>query len=101
MSGYGKSFHGTHKASDFLYGWHHTYPVSHVAPLHSSVNKPFKGDYLEISKNPKYQKLNSAVDEKVLLADVVNKINRANGKVREESPTHALQHLLFSLLYLQ
>ncbi|XP_032385525.1 unconventional myosin-Ib isoform X7 [Etheostoma spectabile] len=46
----------------------------------SSVSQPFKGDYLEISKNPKYQKLNSAVDEKVLLADVVNKINRANGK---------------------
>nr|XP_020450317.1 unconventional myosin-Ib isoform X2 [Monopterus albus] len=46
----------------------------------SSVSQPFKGDYLEISKNPKYQKLNNAVDEKVLLADVVNKINRANGK---------------------
>ncbi|XP_053183967.1 unconventional myosin-Ib isoform X2 [Scomber japonicus] len=46
----------------------------------SSVSQPFKGDYLEISKNPKYQKLNSAVEEKVLLADVVNKINRANGK---------------------
>ncbi|XP_029315695.1 unconventional myosin-Ib isoform X4 [Cottoperca gobio] len=46
----------------------------------SSVSQPFMGDYLEISKNPKYQKLNSAVDEKVLLADVVNKINRANGK---------------------
>uniref|UniRef100_A0A672IG85 Unconventional myosin-Ib n=1 Tax=Salarias fasciatus TaxID=181472 RepID=A0A672IG85_SALFA len=47
----------------------------------SSVSQPFKGDYLEISKNPKYQKLSSAVDDKVLLADVVNKINRANGKV--------------------
>lgn len=47
-----------------------------------SVSQPFKGDYLEISKNPKYQKLNNAVEEKVLLADVVNKINRANGKVR-------------------
>ncbi|XP_076602591.1 unconventional myosin-Ib isoform X5 [Chaetodon auriga] len=46
----------------------------------SSVSKPFKGDYLEIRKNPKYQKLNSAVEEKVLLADVVNKINRANSK---------------------
>ncbi|XP_032422840.1 unconventional myosin-Ib isoform X4 [Xiphophorus hellerii] len=46
----------------------------------SSVRQPFKGDYLEISKNPKYQKLSSAVDEKILLADVVNKINRANGK---------------------
>ncbi|KAF5905910.1 unconventional myosin-Ib isoform X6, partial [Clarias magur] len=46
----------------------------------SSVGQPFKGDYLEINKNPKFQKLNTAVDEKVLLADVVNKINRANGK---------------------
>lgn len=45
------------------------------------MSQPFKGDYLEITKNPKYQKLSSAVDEKVLLADVVNKINRANGKV--------------------
>ncbi|XP_055493758.1 unconventional myosin-Ib isoform X3 [Leucoraja erinacea] len=46
----------------------------------NSVQQPFQGDYLEISKNPKYQKLNGAVEEKILLADVVNKINRANGK---------------------
>lgn len=37
---------------------------------------------MELSKNPKYQKLNSLVEDKVLLADVVSKINRANGKVR-------------------
>uniref|UniRef100_A0A673H0J0 Unconventional myosin-Ib n=1 Tax=Sinocyclocheilus rhinocerous TaxID=307959 RepID=A0A673H0J0_9TELE len=48
----------------------------------SSVGQPFKGDYVEITKNPKYQKLNSLVEDKVLLADVVSKINRANGKVR-------------------
>lgn len=58
-----------------------------------SVSQPFKGDYLEISKNPKYQKLNSAVDEKVLLADVVNKINRANGKVRKHTHAHTPQYL--------
>uniref|UniRef100_UPI00398F7CAE unconventional myosin-Ib isoform X2 n=1 Tax=Pristiophorus japonicus TaxID=55135 RepID=UPI00398F7CAE len=46
----------------------------------NSVRQPFHGDYLEISKNPKYQKLNGAVEEKIVLADVVNKINRANGK---------------------
>ncbi|XP_031415395.1 unconventional myosin-Ib isoform X8 [Clupea harengus] len=46
----------------------------------SSVSQSFKGDYLEINKNPKYQKLNSVVEEKILLADFVNKINRANGK---------------------
>uniref|UniRef100_A0A671SY71 Unconventional myosin-Ib-like n=1 Tax=Sinocyclocheilus anshuiensis TaxID=1608454 RepID=A0A671SY71_9TELE len=47
----------------------------------SSVGQPFKGDYVEITKNPKYQKLNSFAEDKVLLADVVSKINRANGKV--------------------
>ncbi|XP_026074257.1 unconventional myosin-Ib-like isoform X5 [Carassius auratus] len=46
----------------------------------SSVGQPFKGDYVEITKNPKYQKLNSFVEDKVLLADMVSKINRANGK---------------------
>lgn len=46
------------------------------------MSQPFKGDYLEITKNPKYQKLSSAMEDKVLLADVVNKINRANGKVQ-------------------
>uniref|UniRef100_A0A4W3J562 Myosin IB n=1 Tax=Callorhinchus milii TaxID=7868 RepID=A0A4W3J562_CALMI len=46
----------------------------------NSVSQPFQGDYLEISKNPKYQKLNIAVEDKVVLADIVNKINRANGK---------------------
>uniref|UniRef100_A0A4W5JN20 Myosin IB n=1 Tax=Hucho hucho TaxID=62062 RepID=A0A4W5JN20_9TELE len=54
--------------------------LSRDALLLFSVSQPFKGDYLEIQKNPKYQKLNSAVEEKVLLADLVNKINRANGK---------------------
>ncbi|XP_052004983.1 unconventional myosin-Ib-like isoform X7 [Xyrauchen texanus] len=46
----------------------------------NSVGQPFKGDYVEMNKNPKYQKLNNVVDDKVLLADVVSKINRANGK---------------------
>ncbi|KAL4616612.1 unconventional myosin-Ib-like isoform X1 [Arapaima gigas] len=46
----------------------------------SSVSKPFKGDYLEISQNPKYSKLRGLLEEKVVVADVVNKINRANGK---------------------
>uniref|UniRef100_A0A4W4FMD1 Unconventional myosin-Ib n=1 Tax=Electrophorus electricus TaxID=8005 RepID=A0A4W4FMD1_ELEEL len=42
----------------------------------SSVGQPFKGDYLDINKNPKYQKLNIVMDEKLLLADVINKVNR-------------------------
>lgn len=46
-----------------------------------SVGQPFQGAYLEISENPKYKKLTDAVDEKIIIAEVVNKINRANGKV--------------------
>ncbi|XP_017584218.1 unconventional myosin-Ib isoform X5 [Corvus cornix cornix] len=46
----------------------------------ASVGQPFQGAYLEISENPKYKKLTDAVDEKIIIAEVVNKINRANGK---------------------
>ncbi|RXM99281.1 Unconventional myosin-Ib [Acipenser ruthenus] len=53
----------------------------------SSVAQPFQGDYLEINKNPRYQKLNSLVEEKIIFADVVNKINRANGKANPAAHT--------------
>ncbi|XP_074158926.1 unconventional myosin-Ib isoform X1 [Sminthopsis crassicaudata] len=46
----------------------------------SSVGQPFQGAYLEISKDPKYKKLKDAIEEKIIIAEVVNKINRANGK---------------------
>ncbi|XP_063174124.1 unconventional myosin-Ib isoform X3 [Candoia aspera] len=46
----------------------------------ASVGQPFQGAYLEISKNPKYKKLKDAVEEKIIIAEVVNKVNRANGK---------------------
>ncbi|XP_060033551.1 unconventional myosin-Ib isoform X4 [Erinaceus europaeus] len=46
----------------------------------SSVGQPFQGAYVEISKNPKYKKLKDATEEKIIVAEVVNKINRANGK---------------------
>jgi myosin-1 len=46
-----------------------------------SVGQPFQGAYLEINKNPKYKKLKDAIEEKIIIAEVVNKINRANGKV--------------------
>ncbi|KAI1237036.1 hypothetical protein IHE44_0014289 [Lamprotornis superbus] len=46
----------------------------------ASVGQPFQGAYLEIGENPKYKKLKDAVEEKIIIAEVVNKINRANGK---------------------
>uniref|UniRef100_A0A670YIN4 Myosin IB n=1 Tax=Pseudonaja textilis TaxID=8673 RepID=A0A670YIN4_PSETE len=48
----------------------------------ASVGQPFQGAYLEISKNPKYKKLKDAAEEKIIIAEVVNKVNRANGKVK-------------------
>lgn len=45
-----------------------------------SVGQPFQGDYLEITKNPKYKKLSDAIEDKIIIADTVSKINRANGK---------------------
>ncbi|XP_023568101.1 unconventional myosin-Ib [Octodon degus] len=46
----------------------------------SSVGQPFQGAYLEINKDPKYKKLKEAIEEKIIIAEVVSKINRANGK---------------------
>ncbi|XP_038605208.1 unconventional myosin-Ib [Tachyglossus aculeatus] len=46
----------------------------------ASVGRPFQGSYLEMGKNPKYKKLQEAVEEKIIIAQVVSKINRANGK---------------------
>ncbi|XP_043931136.1 unconventional myosin-Ib isoform X2 [Protopterus annectens] len=46
----------------------------------SSVGQRFDGDYMEIHTNPKFQKLSGSIEEKIIVADLVNKINRANGK---------------------
>lgn len=59
--------------------------VSNVREFFSSVGQPFQGAYLEINKNPKYKKLKDAIEEKIIIAEVVNKINRANGKVKMQT----------------
>ncbi|XP_043939588.1 unconventional myosin-Ib-like [Protopterus annectens] len=45
-----------------------------------SVPQRFQGDYLDVKKNPKYQKLSSAVDSQIIVSETVDKINRSNGK---------------------
>ncbi|OBS74163.1 hypothetical protein A6R68_15301, partial [Neotoma lepida] len=55
-------------------------PISSLRPGIPHVGQPFQGAYLEINKNPKYKKLKDAIEEKIIIAEVVNKINRANGK---------------------
>lgn len=52
--------------------------------LSYSVPMPFKGDYQDLLANPKWKKLQSQMpqDSHVVFADVVQKIHRANGKVK-------------------
>lgn len=51
-----------------------------------SVPLPFKGDYIGLPQNPKWQKLyQSSDDSYVVFADNVMKINRADGKVSKSA----------------
>nr|XP_060618893.1 unconventional myosin-Ia-like isoform X1 [Anolis sagrei ordinatus]XP_060618894.1 unconventional myosin-Ia-like isoform X1 [Anolis sagrei ordinatus] len=45
-----------------------------------SLSQPFKGEYLGLKENPKYRKLQSSADGKLLMADNVKKVNRGDGK---------------------
>ncbi|XP_067686913.1 unconventional myosin-Ib-like [Haliotis asinina] len=48
----------------------------------SSVGEPFKGDYVALQQNPKWQKLyGQSGDQQIVFAEMVMKINRANGKM--------------------
>lgn len=47
-----------------------------------SLQQPFRGEYLGLKQNPKYQKLHAVAKDKLVMADTVRKVNRANGKVR-------------------
>nr|XP_033794871.1 unconventional myosin-Ia isoform X3 [Geotrypetes seraphini] len=45
-----------------------------------SVPQPFRGEYLQVQKNPKFQKLGSAIQGQIVMADSVSKVNRKSGK---------------------
>uniref|UniRef100_A0A803TCR7 Unconventional myosin-Ia n=1 Tax=Anolis carolinensis TaxID=28377 RepID=A0A803TCR7_ANOCA len=45
-----------------------------------SLSQPFKGEYLGLKENPKYRKLQSTADGKLVMADNVKKVNRGDGK---------------------
>uniref|UniRef100_A0A8C3HJL3 Unconventional myosin-Ia n=1 Tax=Chrysemys picta bellii TaxID=8478 RepID=A0A8C3HJL3_CHRPI len=44
------------------------------------LQQSFQGEYLGLQKNPKYRALHTAAEGKLVLADTVRKVNRANGK---------------------
>uniref|UniRef100_A0A8C0IMH9 Unconventional myosin-Ia n=1 Tax=Chelonoidis abingdonii TaxID=106734 RepID=A0A8C0IMH9_CHEAB len=45
-----------------------------------TLYQSFQGEYLGLQKNPKYRTLQTAAEGKLVLADTVQKVNRANGK---------------------
>ncbi|NWV58802.1 MYO1A protein, partial [Malurus elegans] len=45
-----------------------------------SLQQPFRGEYLGLKQNPKYQKLHAVAKDKLVMADAVRKVNRASGK---------------------
>ncbi|NXC77995.1 MYO1A protein, partial [Anhinga anhinga] len=45
-----------------------------------SLQQPFRGEYLGLTQNPKYQKLHAVAKDKLVMADTVRKVNRASGK---------------------
>ncbi|NXO05913.1 MYO1A protein, partial [Oriolus oriolus] len=45
-----------------------------------SLQQPFRGEYLGLKQNPKYQKLQAVAKDKLVMADTVRKVNRASGK---------------------
>ncbi|XP_061471126.1 unconventional myosin-Ia-like isoform X2 [Rhineura floridana] len=45
-----------------------------------SLPQPFQGEYLGLKENPKYRKLQTTADGKLVMADSVRKVNRADGK---------------------
>lgn len=51
-----------------------------MAPV-PSLQQPFQGEYLGLTQNPKYQKLHAVAKDKLVMAESVMKVNRANGKV--------------------
>ncbi|GFR66958.1 unconventional myosin-Ia-like [Elysia marginata] len=60
-----------------------------------SVPIPFKGDYVEVDSNQKWQKLyKSTQDAYVVFADTVNKVNRADGKMVSKLLVLSTQSLL-------
>ncbi|XP_042747568.1 unconventional myosin-Ia isoform X2 [Lagopus leucura] len=45
-----------------------------------SLQQPFRGEYLGLTQNRKYQKLQAVAKDKLVMAEAVQKVNRASGK---------------------
>ncbi|OWK51841.1 Unconventional myosin-Ia [Lonchura striata] len=61
-----------------------------------SLQQPFRGEYLGLKQNPKYQKLHAVAKDKLVMADAVRKVNRANGKTVPRLLLLTTEHLVLA-----
>ncbi|XP_075301937.1 unconventional myosin-Ia isoform X2 [Opisthocomus hoazin] len=61
-----------------------------------SLQQPFRGEYLGLTQNPKYQKLHAVAKDKLVMADTVRKVNRANGKTVPRLLLLTTEHLVLA-----
>ncbi|XP_054039149.1 unconventional myosin-Ia isoform X3 [Rissa tridactyla] len=61
-----------------------------------SLQQPFQGEYLGLTQNPKYQKLHAVAKDKLVMADTVRKVNRANGKAVPRLLLLTTEHLVLA-----
>ncbi|NXA01204.1 MYO1A protein, partial [Nesospiza acunhae] len=61
-----------------------------------SLQQPFRGEYLGLKQNPKYQKLHAVAKDKLVMADAVRKVNRASGKTVPRLLLLTTEHLVLA-----
>ncbi|XP_064257290.1 unconventional myosin-Ia isoform X1 [Passer domesticus] len=61
-----------------------------------SLQQPFRGEYLGLKQNPKYQKLHAVAKDKLVMADTVRKVNRASGKTVPRLLLLTTEHLVLA-----
>ncbi|KAM6038604.1 LOW QUALITY PROTEIN: unconventional myosin-Ia [Theristicus caerulescens] len=61
-----------------------------------SLQQPFQGEYLGLTQNPKYLKLHAVAKDKLVMADTVQKVNRANGKTVPRLLLLTTEHLVLA-----
>ncbi|NXL52575.1 MYO1A protein, partial [Podilymbus podiceps] len=61
-----------------------------------SLQQPFQGEYLGLTQTPKYQKLHAVAKDKLVMADTVRKVNRANGKAVPRLLLLTTEHLVLA-----
>uniref|UniRef100_A0A2D4M4M7 Unconventional myosin-Ia n=1 Tax=Micrurus spixii TaxID=129469 RepID=A0A2D4M4M7_9SAUR len=61
-----------------------------------SISQPFRGEYLGLKENPKYRKLETTANDKLVMADHVKKVNRGDGKTSSRILLLTKSHIILA-----